>query len=337
VLGTFESGTGTDVTIAYSANGEAAEGELAILSNDPVTPVTIITLLGGSGFGDLMVEPTSVDFGVIAAGGSGNEAVTLRNTGGATLTVTGLSTETSAFGYVVAEPTPFTIGAGGSVTVSARFSPSGPGTFTDVLRIASNAPAGVTEVTLRGTSGPAPVAVCDVSPRSVEPGTGTVDWIGNTSYDPDGYAITRYDWMLTRRPSGSAAIMPGAGGGTRRGFTPDVAGVYEGTLIVTNSQGVSSAPCVATLDATVNSGLAIEMYWVQSGDDMDLHLVNPGTDASARLTTGDDCYYANCTSGLDWGVRGTSSDDPSLDLAYKLAAVFGCAVEALFENPHRAG
>lgn len=29
--------------------------------------------------------------------------------------------------------------------------------------------------------------------------------------------------------------------------------------------------------------------------------------------------------------------DPSLDLAYKLAAVFGCAVEALFENPHRAG
>lgn len=32
----------------------------------------------------------------------------------------------------------------------------------------------------------------------------------------------------------------------------------------------------------------------------------------------------------------TEKHDPSLDLAYKLAAVFGCPVEALFENPHRA-
>ena len=27
--------------------------------------------------------------------------------------------------------------------------------------------------------------------------------------------------------------------------------------------------------------------------------------------------------------------DPSLDLAYRIAALFGLAVEAVFENPHR--
>ncbi len=30
----------------------------------------------------------------------------------------------------------------------------------------------------------------------------------------------------------------------------------------------------------------------------------------------------------------TEKHDPSLDLAYRIAAVFGLAVEAVFENPH---
>jgi putative transcriptional regulator len=30
----------------------------------------------------------------------------------------------------------------------------------------------------------------------------------------------------------------------------------------------------------------------------------------------------------------TEKHDPSLDLAYRIAAVFGLAVEAIFENPH---
>lgn len=33
----------------------------------------------------------------------------------------------------------------------------------------------------------------------------------------------------------------------------------------------------------------------------------------------------------------TEKHDPSLDLAYRLAAVFGAPVEAIFENPHATG
>lgn len=32
----------------------------------------------------------------------------------------------------------------------------------------------------------------------------------------------------------------------------------------------------------------------------------------------------------------TEKHDPSLDLAYRLAAVFGAPVEAIFDNPHAA-
>jgi putative transcriptional regulator len=33
----------------------------------------------------------------------------------------------------------------------------------------------------------------------------------------------------------------------------------------------------------------------------------------------------------------TEKHDPSLDLAYRLAVVFGAPVEAIFENPHTGG
>lgn len=33
----------------------------------------------------------------------------------------------------------------------------------------------------------------------------------------------------------------------------------------------------------------------------------------------------------------TQKHDPSLDLAYRLSAVFGVSVEAVFENPHTGG
>lgn len=33
----------------------------------------------------------------------------------------------------------------------------------------------------------------------------------------------------------------------------------------------------------------------------------------------------------------TEKHDPSLDLAYRIAALFGAPVEAVFENPHSEG
>jgi len=154
-----------------------------------------------------------------------------------------------------------------------------------------------------------PIAVCSVDPASIDAIYGSADWIGNASYDTAGYAITDYNWTIYSAPAGNLVDMP-AGGANRRSFTPDLAGEYVGQLIVTNEIGQVSEPCYATLNALAGNGLWIEIFWTNSGDDMDLHLVAPYGTIADYFT---DCYYANCTSGLEWGSAGRA-DNPILDL-----------------------
>jgi hypothetical protein len=160
----------------------------------------------------------------------------------------------------------------------------------------------------------APVAVCTVSPDKVRPITQDATWVGRESYDPNELPIT-YSWTLVYRPVGSAAVMPSGAGADRSGFTTDLAGEYVGRLVVTNSEGIDSDPCEVSLDSEPAEALWVEMFWENSGDDMDLHLLAPG----GVIETDTDCYYGNCTpgswtGGLDWGTIGDTSDDPTLDL-----------------------
>lgn len=155
----------------------------------------------------------------------------------------------------------------------------------------------------------APVAICSVTPPEIEAIHSSADWIGDTSYDTDGGTIVNYNWSLISSPSGATASMPSGSGPNRHNFIPDVAGEYVGQLVVTDNDGLVSDSCTTTLNATAGDGLWVEMFWTHSGDDMDLHMLKPG---GVQETNGD-CYYANCTSGLEWGSTGTA-DNPVLDL-----------------------
>jgi hypothetical protein len=166
--------------------------------------------------------------------------------------------------------------------------------------------AGTASATIVG----GPIAVCSADPAEVTAISGTTTFMGASSYDSGSGTMVRYTWTLISAPSGSAAAL-GAGPSPNRTFQPDLVGNYTAQLVVTNSTGQTSEPCEATLSAITNEAFWIEMYWAHASDDMDLHLLQP---SGTRETLGD-CYYDNCTDGtLDWGLRGVTRDDPSLDL-----------------------
>lgn len=155
-----------------------------------------------------------------------------------------------------------------------------------------------------------PTAQCSVSPNPAFALLDAVTWSGAGSSDPSGSALT-YSWSLVAQPAGSAVSMPSgaASNPDRSGFIPDLAGLYTGQLIVTNTYGISSDPCIVNLDVVPAEDLWVEMFWSNSGEDMDLHLVRD----VGNLRSGQDCYFSNCLSGRPWGTASVD-DNPFLDL-----------------------
>ena len=271
----------------------------------------------------IQVDPSPIDFGVVPAGESAAQIATLSSLGDVTLNVTAMQIGVGRETFSLVEPIVGSFEPNSFAEITITYTSDGSETTGD-LQILSNDPAspnltvpllaGAEVIVDTGDSGDTdpplsqPVAVCSVDPTEVLAIHESADWIGNSSYDPDG-SITDYSWTLYSSPPGATSTMPG-GTANRRGFTPDVAGEYIGELVVTDNDGLVSEPCYATLNATAGDGLWVESFWTNSGDDMDLHLLDDG----GVLTTDSDCYFANCTWGsLNWGGAGTS-DDPILDL-----------------------
>jgi hypothetical protein len=271
----------------------------------------------------IQVDPSPIDFGVVTAGERSAQIATLSSLGDATLNVTAMQIGSGRETFTLLEPIIGSFEPNSFAEITVTYTSDGSET-TGELQILSNDPsnpylsvpllAGAEIVVDTGDSADTdpplsqPVAVCSVDPGEVLAIHESADWIGNSSYDPDG-SIADYSWTLYSAPAGATSTMPG-GTANRRGFTPDVAGEYVGELVVTDDDGLVSEPCYATLVATAGDGLWVEAFWTNSGDDMDLHLLDDG----GALTTDSDCYFANCTwGGLNWGSAGVA-DDPILDL-----------------------
>lgn len=154
---------------------------------------------------------------------------------------------------------------------------------------------------------------------SANPGT-TVECSGAGSYDPDG-TIEAYRWSIASRPGASTAtiLTPRQ---REASMTVDVAGAYTLELAAFDNEALQSCfPLEVTInvtDAPVDTGLRFELTWVTPGDpivgdasgsDMDVRLRRYGVDC-----WGDDgaCSYIN--NSPDWGLLGSTADDPSLDI-----------------------
>lgn len=306
---TIPPGESVEVTVAYSPSNTGDAADVLITNSDPGLPQAVVALEGIGLYPQLQFDPNPLAFGYVPSGTSAVETIEVVNNGGATLDVSSLLLLGEGFSWDEVA-TPFSLAPGESLPVDITFTPAFEMSFTGELWAESNTPGGTSKATITGTSLEQPIAICEASPAEAYALYDRVSWIGSNSYDPSGLDIVGYEWRLVSKPAGSSTSMP-SGDADRTGFIPDVVGEYVAELVVSNEDGVSSEPCLATLSAVPSQSLWVEMYWALNQDDMDLHLVDGG----GALRSDSDCYYGNCVGrGLDWGVPGESIDNPSLDI-----------------------
>jgi large repetitive protein len=144
-----------------TADGEQS-GELSIASNDPDTATVSIQLQGvGRGVPNIIVDPVQLDFDFVDVGQSRDEALTVRNTGTGTLSVTSI-THTPPFppfSVPFAPAVPFTVAPGGEQAITVRFSPTAHSVYHGEFSIASDDPDTATVlIPLQGVgmTGPCP-------------------------------------------------------------------------------------------------------------------------------------------------------------------------------------
>jgi len=310
-IGLLEPGDSAEMIISYTPQNIDDAGWLKVFSDDPVYPEKLVPLMGEGAIPFLIIDPPELDMGWSSLNTPVEDGFTLRNEGGADLTISQTLLVGTEFEIFDAPELPATLAPGEDLWVDVRYTPTEFGEHSAPFWVESNTPGGTSQALVYGSCAPSPIAVCAVDPEVIAPHYETATWIGENSYDEAGGEITEYEWTLIEKPPGSEAYIPN-GGANRPYFGADLAGLYTGRLVVYNEWGRASEPCEVTLEAIPRETLWVELFWEHSGDDMDLHIVRPG----GQLETDNDCYYLNCVSGgwLDWGVFGVGDDDPSLDL-----------------------
>jgi hypothetical protein len=151
------------LTFTPTAVGTLA-GSITITDDAAGSPHVIN--LSGSGLGAVVVlTPTSLAFSAQQVGtSSAAQAVTLTNTGNATLSISSVQT-TGDYGQV--NNCPATLTATSTCTVNVTFTPTASGTRIGTLAISDNALGTPQIVNLSGTGTPPPAPIATVTPSSL--------------------------------------------------------------------------------------------------------------------------------------------------------------------------
>jgi hypothetical protein len=139
------SSTSFPVTFVATAAGTAA-ARIALDSDAADTPRVEIVLLGEGVVPELVLDPSGYDFGVVSVACTDTHAVSVRNDGGAPLTVTAVAASggQGAFGVDADEigngPLPWTLAPGDSRQVWVSFSPPDDQAYAGTLVVRSDDP-----------------------------------------------------------------------------------------------------------------------------------------------------------------------------------------------------
>ena len=199
----------------------------------------------------LVVNPPTLDYGIVTVGQTHNQLYSILNSGGLVLT----GTATVAGPYAIAGGSPFSVLPGQTGTVTVAFSPVAAGAFTNPVTFASNGGAMTNQVIGVGVT----LGQITVNPSTLDFGTVAT---GSTSQkvfvvaNSGGTAVTNGTVTVSGGPysilAGATFTVP-AGGATNVTvqFAPVAVGDFTNTVIFTTANGGAATNNVIGAGAVV--------------------------------------------------------------------------------------
>ena len=274
------------VTITFPSSTEGTfSGNVTISSNDPdraTQTLSVSIIVQPPPVPAIAVQQTAVNFGTIEAGQTGQQTITIANTGTGPLEITGIESDVSGLTF---EPSMFTVEPNGSQTVTIRFPGSTAGTFLGNINILSNDPdRGTHTLSVSIIVQPPPVPVIAVQQTAVN--FGTVEFaqtvqqtitITNTGTAPleitgiesDVSGLTFEPSMFTVEPNGSQTVtvtFPSPTAGTFSGSINILSNDPERgtqTLSVSGIVQPPPVPVLTVLETAINFGTVEAAQTVQ--------------------------------------------------------------------------
>jgi hypothetical protein len=236
-----------NITFTPTAAG-SRYGSVALADNAAGSPQTIA--LTGTGLAPAVaLSPTSVSFPSQTAGTtSAAQVVTLSNTGGAPLTVTGI---TLTGDFAQTNNCGASLAAGASCKISVTFTPSGSGNFSGSLVVTDNAAGSPQTVLLSGVGSPAPLVALSATslafPGQSVGATSAPTPVTLTNSGTATLTITSItvSGNFAQTNTCAATLAAGSSCTINVTFTPPAVGTVTGTLTIKDNAGGS--PHVVTL------------------------------------------------------------------------------------------
>ena len=370
-IGTGQSGNFT-VGVTPSTAGTLS-GTLTVQGSDGAAPAVVnLSATAVVSAPQISLSSTSVQFGAVSDGSTGNATLLITNNGNADLTISVVSVTGTGFG-VNGIATPKTISAGQSISAELTFQPTVAGAASGTLSFTSNDPTNPTmAVALAGTGSTAAAGQLQANPTSLS--FGTVGTGGNSTktvvFSNTGTAAIQISTLAVSGAGFSASgiatpliLNPAATATLIVVFTPTAGGSASGTVTVTTDQlhspmtisltgtgavpGLSITPTSVafgsvldgqtksqtfTLTNTGSASLTISQLSV-SGTGYSLNgLTTPNTIAAGATATFS-ALFAPTTVGSLPGTITVASNAPNSPLTVALTGTGGAGTVTLSANP----
>ena len=303
--GSKDFGTGSDNTQALALGDLDGDNDLDVAVGNSSPNVVYLNQLAEP---TISLSVSTLSFGNVEKGGSGQATFQIRNDGDLTLTVSGLTDDSDQFSVSPVVPPSFNINGGDSSTVTVTFAPTSTGSKSGTLTITSNdATAPTKTVSLSGTG-------IDTTPPAVPSGLTavagnnqiTLNWTANTEPDLSYYIIYRGQ-TNGFTPVAADSIDKVDKPATTYTNTGLAAGTYYYKLAAVDSLGNTSgasAQASATLTPAISlSATSLSFGDVQVGQSKALSLT-VGNTGNAALTVSS--ITASGTDGAQFAVSLTA-------------------------------